>query len=137
MPQKNTRSLYVLALLLFLTGVGYLCYSGFTEANVYFLNVAEAKAAAPEQLLSARLFGTVASQHLETLGDGRGVAFLLEDKDNARLTIPIKYSGLVPDAFKPGAEVIVEGGMGAEGCFTATTLMTKCQSKYQKENRRN
>ena len=48
----------------------------------------------------------------------------------------MRYSGAVPDAFKPGAEVIVEGGMDAGGGFTAKVLMTKCPSKYQKENRK-
>ena len=46
------------------------------------------------------------------------------------------YSGAVPDTFKPGVEVIVEGGLDASGgVFNATTLMTKCPSKYQKQNR--
>ena len=56
-------------------------------------------------------------------------------KDNASQTIEVNYSGAVPDTFKAGAEVIVEGGMGPEGQFKAKTLMTKCPSKYQKENR--
>ncbi|MBO4301431.1 MAG: cytochrome c maturation protein CcmE [Desulfovibrio sp.] len=137
MSRKKNLSVYVVALLLFLSGVGYLVWSGLTESSVYFLNVAEAKAAAPDKLLSARLFGTVASRGLESYAGGRGVSFLLEDKDNASLTIPIRYSGVVPDTFKPGAEVIVEGGMSDQGCFAATTLMTKCPSKYQKENRKN
>ncbi|MBE6442217.1 MAG: cytochrome c maturation protein CcmE [Desulfovibrio sp.] len=132
---KNT-GMYIVALLLFLGGVGYLAYAGFSEDSVYFLNVAEARAAAPEKLTSARLFGTVAVEGLEPHRGAPGVSFLLEDKDNARLTIPISYSGAVPDTFKPGAEVIVEGGMGEQGRFNARTLMTKCPSKYQKENRK-
>jgi cytochrome c-type biogenesis protein CcmE len=45
----------------------------------------------------------------------------------------VDYSGAVPDTFKPGVEVIVEGGMQPEaGVFKASTLMTKCPSKYEK-----
>ena len=47
----------------------------------------------------------------------------------------VSYRGAVPDTFKPGAEVIVEGGMAGPQ-FAARTLMTKCPSKYQKENRK-
>ena len=47
----------------------------------------------------------------------------------------VSYRGAVPDTFKPGAEVIVEGGM-SDRHFAARTLMTKCPSKYQKENRK-
>lgn len=136
MARKKNTSIYVAALLLFLGGVGYLAYSGFSENSVYFLNVAEAKAATPDKLTAARLFGTEASQGIEKHRNGPGVTFSLEDKDNASQTIMVSYSGAVPDTFKAGAEVIVEGGMGPEGRFAAKTLMTKCPSKYQKENRK-
>lgn len=135
MARKKNTSIYVAALLLFLGGVGYLAYSGFSENSVYFLNVAEAKAATPDKLTAARLFGTVASRGIEKHRGGPGVTFNLEDKDNASQTIVVNYSGAVPDTFKAGAEVIVEGGMGPGGRFAAKTLMTKCPSKYQKENR--
>ena len=61
--------------------------------------------------------------------------FKLEDKDNSSQIIPVSFSGIVPDTFKHGAEVIVEGKMREDGSFAAKTLMTKCPSKYQKENR--
>ena len=85
--------------------------------------------------MAARLFGTVAEEGIEKHRGAPGVSFRLEDKDNASQTIEVNYSGAVPDTFKAGAEVIVEGGMGPEGRFKAKTLMTKCPSKYQKENR--
>jgi len=64
------------------------------------------------------------------------VIFQLIDKDNPGGTLRVSYRGAVPDAFKAGAEVIVEGGLDSVGkTFTATTLITKCPSKYQKQNR--
>lgn len=135
MARKKNTLIYAAALLLFLSGVGYLAYSGLSENSVYFLNVAEAKAATPEKLNSARLFGTVAEQGIEKLPAGPGVIFHIEDKENNALSIPVRYAGAVPDTFKAGAEVIIEGGMGPEGRFNAKILMTKCPSKYQKENR--
>ena len=135
MARKKNTGIYIAALLLFLGGVGYLAYSGFSENSVYFLNVSEAKAATPDKLVAARLFGTVAEEGIEKHRGAPGVSFRLEDKDNASQTIEVNYSGAVPDTFKAGAEVIVEGGMSPEGRFKAKTLMTKCPSKYQKENR--
>ena len=88
MAKKSGKNVYLVALLLFLGGVGYLAYSGFSENSVYFLNVSEALA-----------------------------------------------TPSIPDTFKAGAEVIVEGGLRPDGSFQAKTLMTKCPSKYQKENR--
>lgn len=137
MAQKNRQNskIYIVALLLFVLGVGWLLYSGLTSSSVYFLNVSEALAAAPDKLEQIRLFGTVAEKDLVQTPDSGGVNFLLEDKDDAKLTIPVQFRGLVPDAFKVGAEVIVEGGMQKDKTFLAKNLMTKCPSKYQKENR--
>lgn len=126
--KKNTK-IYIVAFALFASAMGYLLFAGLTENSVYFLNVSEAKAATPEQLKQARLFGVVAP-----LAEGKSinaVSFKLLDKDNASLAIPVVYRGLVPDGFKEGCEVIVEGGLGNDGSFSAKTLMTKCPSKYQ------
>ena len=136
MARKKSASMYVVALLLFLGGAGYLVYSGLTENSVYFLNVGEALAAPQDKLKAARLFGTVAAQDITPANAGPGVTFRLEDKDNTAQTLIIRYKGAVPDTFKAGAEVIVEGGMTPEGVFAAKTLMTKCPSKYEKENRK-
>lgn len=135
MARKKSTSVYVAAFLLFLGGVGFLVYSGFAENSVYFLNVSEARAATPDRLTAARIFGTVAEQGIEQRSSVAGVVFYLEDKDNAAEVLRVDYRGVVPDTFKAGAEVIVEGGMADNGSFAARILMTKCPSKYQKENR--
>ena len=135
MAAKKNTSVYLAALALFLGGVGWLVYTGFAESTVYFLNVSEAMAAPPEKLAQVRLFGTVAGESIKRHPASLGVTFNLEDKDNAGQTIAVSYSGAVPDTFKAGAEVIVEGGMHPGGHFAAKTLMTKCPSKYLKENR--
>lgn len=76
--------------------MGYLTYSGFAENSVYFLNVSEARAATPEKLTAARLFGTVAEAGLAPHSAGPGVDFRLVDKDNVHQTIDVTYSGVVP-----------------------------------------
>jgi len=132
----SRKGVYAVAAVLFLGGLGGLIYSGLDEGAVYFLNVSEALAMTPDKLGQVRLFGTVAEDGLATAG-GLGVSFKLIDKDDKAKTIPVEYKGAVPDTFKPGVEVIVEGGMNAsKGVFNAATLMTKCPSKYQKENRK-
>ena len=105
--QKNTI-IYLIAALLFLGGVGYLVYSGLSESSVYFLNVSEAQAADQATLKNVRLFGTVSPKDLKRSDNPRQLSFLLEDKD--------------------------EGGMSGS-VFKAKTLITKCPSKYQKQNR--
>lgn len=131
--QKNTI-IYLIAALLFLGGVGYLVYSGLSESSVYFLNVSEAQAADQATLKNVRLFGTVGPKDLKRSDNPRQLSFLLEDKDDKSKTMAVEYGGTVPDTFKEGVEVIVEGGMSGS-VFKAKTLITKCPSKYQKQNR--
>ncbi len=136
MAAKSSKSLYLAALVLFLACVGGLAFLGFSENSVYFLNVSEALAMPAGKLHSARLFGTVKAEGIDMATNGAGVAFLLVDKDDVGKTLRVIYRGQVPDTFKAGAEVIVEGALSADGGqFDAGTLMTKCPSKYQKENR--
>lgn len=130
---KKNSMIYIAAFLLFAGAIGGLCYSGFSDNGAYFLNVGEAAAMEPAKLRKARLFGLVSHDNLTK--EGASLSFHLADKDNLAQRIPVQYKGLVPDSFKAGAEVIVEGSMNALGQFVAKTLMTKCPSKYQKENR--
>lgn len=132
---KKSFPVYKIAFLLFVVGIGYMIYSGVSEDSVYFLNVSEALAQEKTQTpLSARIFGTVANNSIERPGDGLGASFILEDYENKAQTIQVNYKGVVPDTFTNGSEVIIEGSM-QDTVFTAKTLMTKCPSKYQKENR--
>jgi len=127
---------YILALLLIIGGVGALIFSGASESCAYFVDVAEARTIAPEKLQGARLFGTVSAQQFVQTENGRETSFLLEDQHNKTTTMPVHFKGIAPDTFKVGAEVIVEGSMAQNGVFNAKTVMTKCPSKYQKENRK-
>ncbi len=136
MAKKKSSSVYIVALFLFLGGAGFLVYSGLSENSVYFLNVSEALAVDSSKLKAARLFGTVAEQDISKPDDGIGVSFRLVDAENSQKNLLVHYVGAVPDTFKAGAEVIIEGGLSSDGSFKAKTLMTKCPSKYEKENRK-
>ncbi|WP_320170376.1 cytochrome c maturation protein CcmE [Maridesulfovibrio sp.] len=136
MARKGGKGVYIAALILFLGGLGYLIYSGISQDSVYFLNVSEALAMDESELGQARLFGKVAPHNIAPKEGGLGVSFDLEDQKEAVRTIRVDYSGAVPDTFKEGAEVIVEGNfVNGNKEFRATSLITKCPSKYQKKNR--
>jgi len=135
MKKKKSAFAYMVAMMFFFSGFGYLLYSGLTENSVYFLEVSEALAAPQETLQAARLFGTVSSAENIERSSALGVIFRMQDTAYPEKYILVNYKGSVPDTFKAGAEVIVEGSMATDGSFTASTLMTKCPSKYEKENR--
>ena len=66
---------------------------------------------------------------------GEGMRFELRDIDGTD-TVPVVYTGSVPDLFKVGREIYVKGQVTG-GTFVATedSLVTKCPSKYAPESR--
>jgi cytochrome c-type biogenesis protein CcmE len=63
---------------------------------------------------------------------GRGLRFAVSDIGGARSTaVPVVYHGSVPDLFKVGRHIVVDGHYRG-GVFVAKhdTLVTKCPSKY-------
>jgi cytochrome c-type biogenesis protein CcmE len=62
-----------------------------------------------------------------------GLRFKLRDVKGTT-TVPIVYKGSVPDLFRSGRDVVVDGKL-RNGVFVAVpnTLETKCPSKYQPE----
>ncbi len=62
-----------------------------------------------------------------------GLRFVLRDVKGTS-TVPVVYEGSVPDLFRVGRDVHVEGSLRS-GTFVAVpdTLVTKCPSKYAPE----
>ena len=60
--------------------------------------------------------------------------FEVADRDDPAATIPVTYTGTVPDPFREGREVIVSGTV-TDGTFVAEqdSLITKCPSKFADE----
>jgi cytochrome c-type biogenesis protein CcmE len=60
-----------------------------------------------------------------------GLRFKLRDVKGTT-SVPIVYKGSVPDLFRSGRDVVVDGQL-RNGVFVAVpdTLVTKCPSKYQ------
>jgi cytochrome c-type biogenesis protein CcmE len=133
---NNQKWVYLAAVLLVGAGIGYLVFSGLSQNSVYFLNVGEALAMPAEKLSQARLFGSVSADNVVLDSTGMGVSFTALDKDDPAQAIRVHYRGAVPDTFKPGVEVILEGAFNAQTReFEAATLLTKCPSKYEKNEK--
>jgi cytochrome c-type biogenesis protein CcmE len=46
--------------------------------------------------------------------------------------LPVRYTGVVPDTFKDGSEVVLKGELGPDGFSVAPNgVMAKCPSKYE------
>ncbi|OFW73118.1 MAG: hypothetical protein A2Y55_07340 [Actinobacteria bacterium RBG_16_68_12] len=61
-----------------------------------------------------------------------GLNFKLRDiGGGASTAVPVRYAGSVPDLFKVGREIVIDGRL-RNGTFVAErgTMITKCPSKY-------
>ena len=113
-------------------GVGYLMYSGLQGSTIYYLTVEEFL----EQQTSLsgegiRVAGTVANDSIKRHEDVREITFAIHGIAK-ETTMPVYYYGAVPDIFRDGASVILEGQYNpGKQIFQAATLMTSCPSKYE------
>jgi cytochrome c-type biogenesis protein CcmE len=105
----------------------FLVYQGFVSAGTLLVSVSQLKTdrdgAAHKKV---NLTGVVVSAS----GTDSPLRFVLRD-DSSPTTVPVSYTGSVPDAFKPTRHVIVTGRMEG-GVFVGEpdSLLTKCPSKY-------
>ena len=96
---------------------------------------ADTPATTPSQLLAKqgggdyKLTGKVVDGSVKRQGDT--LAFKIRDREGTR-SVPVTYTGVVPDPFREGREVIVDGSMKG-GTFVAErdSLVTKCPSKFE------
>jgi cytochrome c-type biogenesis protein CcmE len=110
--------------------LGYLGFTAFQGASMYYLTVDELvarnDAAYGERV---RLMGKVEEGSVVRNSETNTLHFAVTDEDGTSL--PVVYSGMVPDAFKQGADVVVEGSLMRAGMFQAESLLVKCPSKYE------
>jgi cytochrome c-type biogenesis protein CcmE len=103
-------------------------------ALVYTSFSASTEASKPSQIEPGRsyeLTGKVVKGSISR--DGEVLRFRIRDRDG-RASVPVSYTGAVPDPFREGREVIVSGEL-KDGTFQAErdSLVTKCPSKFTKD----
>jgi len=73
-----------------------------------------------------RLGGLVKEGTLKR-GDNLQVSFEVTDGNKS---VPVSYTGILPDLFREGQGVITEGTMGADGVFMADSVLAKHDETY-------
>jgi len=126
------RAKFLVGGVLILAAAGYLMATAITETGVYYLTPQElaGRVAADPSFARAgvKVGARVVPGSIERDPGGREVAFRVSDGAE---TIPVIYRGVIPDTFSDSADVIVEGRMGSDGTFRATSLLAKCASRYE------
>lgn len=126
--RKRLPISFIVAGLAILGAVIYLIYTS-TQANaLYYLTVSELKSCTTCTTQSVRVAGFVQAGSIVRDDQKQQISFAIADGGH---TLPVVYSGIVPDIFGSGIQVVVEGHYTGQGPFQAQTLLTKCPSKFQ------
>ena len=59
--------------------------------------------------------------------DGGAVRFKVTDRAHS---LPVAYTGILPDLFREGQGVVAEGVIAGDGSFTADTVLAKHDERY-------
>ena len=127
--KKKLNSKPIIISVIIVAAVGYLIFSGLRDTMTYYMTVSEVLAQTGENRNEAlRLGGIVQPDSVDWNPKSLNLSFTIKEEGKK---IKVGYQGVVPDSFKPGIEVIVEGLYNGNGQFTASQIMPKCASKYE------
>ena len=116
---------------LIIIAIVFLIVLGLKSGATYYYEVSELLAQEPSLAgKTVRVAGEVAPDVEHEVGKLR---FRIIDAASQNTTLSVVYQGPLPDTFKAGRDIVVEGKYTPGGVFEATTIITKCPSKYQPE----
>lgn len=119
--------------------VTYLIWTGVSDTMVYYLTPTE---------LQAKITADPTFKELGVKVSGRVVPgshwesdtallhrFEIHDVENPEVTMTVEYDNVLPDTFSDSetmtVDAVVEGRFREDGIFEATTVLTKCGSRYE------
>ena len=125
------KRLLVGGVLVFLA-VAYLAYFSLQGSTVYYFTVSEIKEQGDSIYdQNVRVAGKVSPDSFGWEVEKLGLRFMITDGQQSLLVV---YKDVVPDAFRVGGDVVVEGKLGPDGIFQAGRLLVRCPSKYVPES---
>lgn len=126
--KRKTLRLYLLAISLGLLGIATaLVLNAFNRELVFFFSPSEIAAEQPAPGRVIRLGGLVEVDSVSKLDDGATVSFRVTDLTNS---LDIAYRGVLPDLFREGQGVVVQGAFNDSGRFVASEVLAKHDENY-------
>ena len=104
-----------------------LVLNAFQSNLVFFFTPSQIAAKEAPQGRAFRVGGLVEEKSLKRESDGLTVRFNVTDTAN---TVPVTYTGILPDLFKEGKGVVAQGKLGPDGVFHATEVLAKHDENY-------
>ncbi len=127
MTPRRRRLILVLGILAGVAIAGTLALQAFRENVMFFFDpsqVAQGEAPEGERF---RLGGMVEKGSVVRAPGSLQVQFIVTDFQRS---VPVHYSGVLPDLFREGQGVVAHGRLGTDGVFNADEVLAKHDEKY-------
>ena len=125
MKPRHKRLLAIVGGLAALGAAAALVLSAFQENLVFFFTPSQVAANEAPAGRTFRIGGMVEAGSVKR--DGVEVRFVVTDTAKS---IPVLYSGALPDLFREGKGVVAQGQLGADGVFRAREVLAKHDENY-------
>ena len=127
MKLRHKRALAITCGLAALGVATALVLNAFNSNLVFFFSPTQVAANEAPQGRSFRIGGLVEMNSIQRETKGLVTRFVVTDMAK---TIPVTYTGLLPDLFKEGKGVVAQGKLGADGIFRADQVLAKHDENY-------
>ena len=115
--------------------VTYLIWTGVSETMVYYLTPVEllerVEADPTFHDVGVKVSGKLVPGTYARVDGELLHTFEISDLADESVMFPVEYRDALPDTFSEDVEVVLEGRFRSDGVFEATTLLTKCGSRYE------
>lgn len=126
-PRRKQKLLTIIAVFVLISiAIGFVLYALKQNINLFY-SPAQVKQGLAPLNHQVRLGGLVALGSLHKDTHSLKVNFLITDHKN---TIPVEYTGVLPDLFREGQSVVVEGKFDTQNHFMADQVLAKHDEKY-------
>ena len=127
MKNRTKRGLWIAAGLAGLGIAAALVLNAFQSNLVFFLTPSQVAANEAPRDRNFRIGGLVEAGSVVRDKDGLTVRFRVTDTAQ---TIPVVYTGILPDLFREGKGVVAQGRVGSDGVFKASEVLAKHDENY-------
>lgn len=127
MTRKQKRLAIIAGGMSFILAAVLLVMFAFSQSVAYFFMPSDLAKTEVSPGTRIRLGGLVAEGSVKR-GEGSTVTFSVTDGSE---TVPVSYTGILPDLFREGQGVVTEGAFdAATGGFVADTVLAKHDENY-------
>ena len=127
MKPRTRRAVWIVSGLAALGLASALVLNAFQSNLVFFLTPTQVAANEAPRDRAFRIGGLVEAGSVVREKDALTVRFKVTDTAK---TIPVVYTGILPDLFREGKGVVAQGKIGSDGTFRASEVLAKHDENY-------